>query len=55
MNMQAFYKKLSTAETPTGHQQSLAALTRITRAQILEATHELTWMIWSAERDTISA
>lgn len=55
MNMQVFYKQLFTGKAPTAHQRLLASLTRINHAQITDATSELTWMLWSAEREATSA
>jgi len=54
MNMQDFYKQLFTAKTPTAHQRSLASLTRINRTQILDATQDLTWLLWG-NAETVSA
>lgn len=48
MNMQTFYERL-TVKPSRAHQRRLARLTHITRAQILDATSEVTWLIWSAE------
>jgi hypothetical protein len=45
MSMQAFYKWLSVKPTRP-HQRRLAGLTRASRAQVLEATSEGTWIIW---------
>ena len=48
MNMQAFYQQLAVKpEQP--RQRRPADLTRASRAQILNATRELTWLIWGAE------
>ena len=48
MNMQAFYKRLSVKPTKA-HQRRLANLTRVSRAQVLDATRDGTWLIWNAE------
>ena len=48
MNMQAFYKRLSVKPTRV-HQRRLANLTRVSRTQVLDATRDGTWLIWSAE------
>lgn len=48
MNMQAFYKRLSVKPTRS-HQRRLINLTRVTRAQILNAIPEDPWLLWHAE------
>jgi hypothetical protein len=48
MNMQAFYRRLS-MKPSRAHQRRLANLTHISRAQILNATGEIEWFIWSSE------
>jgi len=48
MNMQTFYKRL-TIKPSRAHQRRLANMTRVSRSQILDATSELTWLIWDAE------
>ena len=48
MNMQAFYRRLF-MNPSRGHQRRLSNLTRVSRAQLLKATSEGTWLIWSAE------
>ena len=48
MNMQAFYKRLS-LKPSRAHQRRLASLTQVSRAQVLNATRELTWLIWDGE------
>jgi len=48
MNMQAFYKRLS-VKPSRAHQRRLANMTRVSRSQILEATSEVTWLLWDAE------
>ena len=48
MNMQAFYNRLSVKPSKS-HQRRLTNLTRVSRAQILDATSELTWLIWNSE------
>jgi hypothetical protein len=45
MNMQSFYQRLSVRHK-RNHQRGLKGLTRISRAQILNATREDTWFIW---------
>jgi hypothetical protein len=48
--MQAFHNWLtSTASHPNLHQDRLLRLTRVSRAQILKITSDLTWYIWYAE------
>ena len=48
MNMQAFYKWLS-VKPSQAHPRRLAGLTRVTRTQVLDATSELTWLLWAPE------
>ena len=48
MNMQAFHKWLSVKPSQL-YQRRLVGLTRISRTQVLDATSELTWLIWNAE------
>jgi hypothetical protein len=48
MNMQAFYQRLS-VKPSQAHQRRLAGLTRVSRTQVLKATSELTWLLWTAE------
>ena len=48
MNMQTFYKWLSVKPSQS-HQKRLAGLKNTSRAQVLKATEELTWLIWSEE------
>lgn len=48
MNMQAFYNRLSVKPTRS-HQRRLTNLTRASRNQILDATRNGTWLVWSAE------
>jgi hypothetical protein len=48
MNMQAFYRRLS-MKPSRAHQRRLVNLTHISRAQILNATSETEWFIWSSE------
>ena len=48
MNMQAFYRRLF-MKPSRAHQRRLANLTHISRAQILNATSEIEWFIWSSE------
>lgn len=48
MKMQTFYQRL-TVKPSGAHQRRLARLTHATRNQILDATSELTWLIWNAE------
>lgn len=48
MNMQAFYRRLF-MKPSRAHQRRLANLTYISRAQILNATSEIEWFIWSSE------
>jgi len=45
MNMQAFYQRLS-VKPKRNNQRRLAGLTRISCAQILNATREDTWLLW---------
>lgn len=48
MNMQAFYQRL--AEKPTrARQRRLLNLTYVTRAQVVDATNQVTWLIWGAD------
>lgn len=42
--MQAFYNRLF----HTRGLSTLAALTRLSRAQVMEATRNFTWMIWGS-------
>jgi hypothetical protein len=49
MSMQTFYRRLS-VKPSQAHQRRLAHLTRVSRTQILKATSEGTWLIWSAEQ-----
>lgn len=50
-NMQAFQEWLSaTAGARNAYQHRLVRLTQVSRAQILNATGELTWFIWDAEQ-----
>jgi hypothetical protein len=49
MNMQAFHKLLA-AKPARRRQRLLSNLTRASRTQILQATSELTWLIWTAEQ-----
>lgn len=48
MNMQAFYRRL-TIKPSKAHQRRLANLTRVSRAQVVNATSETEWFIWRAE------
>jgi len=48
MNMQAFYRRLS-VKPSKAHQRRLANLTRVSRAQVVNATRETEWFIWKAE------
>lgn len=48
MNMQTFYQRLS-VKPSQAHQRRLADLTRVSRAQVLDATSQTTWLIWNAE------
>lgn len=48
MNMQTFYQRLSVRPSQA-HQRRLAGLTRVSRVQILNATSDITWLIWKAE------
>lgn len=48
MNMQTFYRRLF-IKPSQAHQRRLSHLTRVSRAQILKATSEGTWLIWSVE------
>lgn len=48
MKMQTFYKRLSVKPSKSHHRR-LANLTRVSQAQILNATNELTWLIWNTE------
>ncbi len=48
MNMQVFYKRLS-VKSSRAHQRRLTNMTRVSRSQILEATNELTWLLWNEE------
>lgn len=47
--MQNFREWLSAANaTSAPHQRHLAALTRLNRAQLSNASNELTWFMWDA-------
>lgn len=48
MNMQTFYKRLSVRSTRSHHRR-LANLIRASRAQVLDATRQGTWLVWGAE------
>lgn len=48
MNMHTFYQQLS-VKPAEENQRRLARLTRLSHAQILKATSQLTWFIWNAE------
>ena len=48
MNMQAFYRRLAVKPSKS-HQRRLANLTRVSRAQVLNATVDTEWFIWKAE------
>ena len=48
MTMQAFYRRLS-MKPSKAHQRRLANLAYISRIQILNATRETEWFIWSSE------
>jgi len=50
MNMQSFYQRLS-VKPKRNNQRRLTRLTRISRAQILNATSEDTWFIWWKPED----
>ena len=45
MNMQSFYQRLS-VKPKRKDQRRLTGLTRASRAQVLNATREDTWLIW---------
>ena len=47
MDMHTFYRELS-VKPAKENQRRLAGLTRLSRAQILKATSQLTWYIWNA-------
>ncbi len=52
MNMQAFYERMAVKpEQP--HERRLAGLARLSRAQILDATSDLDWLIWKAETPSV--
>jgi hypothetical protein len=48
MNMHAFYRRL-TVKPSESHQRRLANLTRISRAQVVQATADTEWFVWHAE------
>ncbi|HSJ86993.1 MAG TPA: hypothetical protein VK909_07260 [Anaerolineales bacterium] len=48
MNMQEFYQRLAVKPTKA-HQRRLKGLTRVSRAQVLNASSETTWLIWNSE------
>jgi len=48
MNMQAFYQRLA-VKPSRARQRRLLNLTYVTRAQVLDATNQVTWLIWGAE------
>lgn len=47
MNMHTFYRKVSVKPADENHRR-LAGLTRLSRAEILKATSQITWYIWTA-------
>ena len=49
-NMQDFHRWVSSMnETPALDQRCLAALTRVSRAQLSKATSDSTWFLWDAK------
>lgn len=48
MNMHAFYRRL-TVKPSKAHQRRLVNLTRISRAQVIQATADTEWFVWHAE------
>jgi hypothetical protein len=48
MNMQTFYRRLS-IKPSRAHQRRLVGLTRISKAQVLQATSDTEWYVWRAE------
>jgi hypothetical protein len=48
MNMRTFYRQLAVKPADESRRR-LAGLTRLSRAQILKATSQITWYIWNAE------
>lgn len=48
MNMHTFYRRLS-LKPSKAHQRRLANLTRVSRAQVLNATSDTEWFVWHAE------
>ena len=45
--MQAFYEQISTSNSAS----PLAALSRASLSQILDATRDSTWMLWDISQD----
>ena len=48
MNMHEFYQRLA-IKPSRSHQRRLATLTRVSRAQVLDATSDIEWLVWHAD------
>ncbi len=54
MNMHAFYRRL-TVKPSKAHQRRLSNLTRVSRAQVLNATGDTEWFVWHTETPNIES
>ena len=52
MNMQTFYRRLS-IKPSQAHRRRLVNLTRISKAQVLNATGDIEWYVWRAETPNV--